>query len=233
MPSNDPVAARVVRRVVRRAVGDAAYRRTLLANPNEVMGVELARSGSPVPDIQFDAVEQTENSLVVRVPISEFERRVQGVLQPLFKFVDSASEADLARFVRAPRQKLEQLLGIEFEEDIHVVVRVESQGQRVLVVPQDAFGLINPDSDVAPKAKIKLCPKAKTIDLCPKDKTVVLCPERVTIDLCPAGCTFTEDCGCTISNTDTGDFPTIPEIALSPDATPKDSVKKLSDLLDE
>jgi hypothetical protein len=210
--------------VLARAIGDAVYRRTLLENANDLMRFELARSGGPVPDIQFDAVEETANTWVLRVPVSKSERRVQEVLKPVFEFVDSASKGDLDRFVRAPRKKLEQLLGIELEETTDVVVRIESEGQRVLVVPQDEFGPISSDWDLPADAKIKLCPKKVTIDLCPEDVTIV--------DVCPADCTFTRDCGCTISCTDTPDFPTITK-PRSQDASAQESVRKLSDLLDE
>ena len=220
MPSSDPIASRVVRYVLTRAMGDAAYRRTLLNNPNEVMRFELARAGGPAPDIQFDAVEETEKTLAVRVPVSESERKVHRSLEPLFKFVDSASKADLDRFVRAPKKKLEELLGVEFEKDMDVVVRIESQGQRVLVVPQNEFGPISADSDLPLKAKKKLCPKGHT--LCPADCTL-------SSQICPADCTFTQSCGCTISCTVTSDFPTIENVAAAPPA----SVKKLLDLLDK
>jgi hypothetical protein len=210
-------------------MGDAAYRRTLLEHPNDVMRSELARSGAPVPDIQFDAVEETEKTWVLRVPVSESERRSQPALEPLFAFVDSANKADLDRFIRAPKTKLKELLGVEFQDDIDVVVRIESQGQRVLVVPQNEFGPIDPNSDLPLKAnKIKVCPKGHT--LCPQDCTV-------SSEICPAGCTLTQSCPCTISSTDTGKFCTIhktlDDMARSPDASPQDSVKKLSDLLDE
>jgi hypothetical protein len=229
MSSNDLVASQVVRRVLTKAMGDAAYRRTLLEHPNEVMQSELARSGAPLPDIRFDAVEETEKTWVLRVPVSESERRSQPELEPLFQFVDSASKADLDRFIRAPKAKLEELLGVEFQDDIDVVVRIEAQGERVLVVPQNEFGPISPDSDLPLKAnKIKLCPKGHT--LCPADCTL-------SSEICPAGCTFTQSCPCTISHTDTGDFcgiqKNLDDMARSPDASPQDSVKKLSDLLDE
>lgn len=213
MSRNDPVESRVVRRVLTRAMGDAAYRRTLLEYPNEVMRFELARVGGPVPDIQFHVVEETEKTWVVRVPVSTFERRAQKVLKPLFEFVDSASKADLDRFVRAPKKKIEELLGIELEKDMDVVVRIESYGQRVLVVPQDEFGPISANSALAPEARIKLCPKGCSI----------------SSDICPAGNTFGAPCPCTISCTVTPDFPTIPQVT----AAPPDSVKKLLDLLDD
>jgi hypothetical protein len=208
-------------------MGDAAYRQTLLENPNDVMRSELARSGAPVPDIQFDAVEETEKTWVLRVPISEAERRSQPALEPLFRFVDSAGKADLNRFARAPKRKLKELLGVEFQKGIDVVVRIESQGQRVLVIPQDKFGPVSPDSDISPEAeKFKLCPKGHTF--CPHDCTL-------SSDICPQGCTFTQSCGCTISQTDTGEFCTIQYTDTSSplDAPSQASVKKLSDLLDE
>src|SRR5215831_9590463 len=105
---DDQAANQVIRSVLTKAMSDAAYRQTLLENPNEVVRSELSRSGAAVPDIQFDAVEETERRLVVRVPASEPERKFQAALEPLFAFVDSASAADLKQFVRAPRQKLQE-----------------------------------------------------------------------------------------------------------------------------
>jgi hypothetical protein len=131
--------------------------------------------------------------------------------------VDSASEADVDRFVRAPKKKLEELLDIKFEEDVDIVVRIESQGERALVIPQNDFGPITSDSDrPLAAAKIKLCPKGCTL----------------TRGLCPADHTFTDPCPCTISCTVTPDFPTIDQMRSS-EVSPHDSVKKLSDLLDD
>ena len=235
MSDHDQVAARAVRHVLRRAVADATYRTMLLQKPNAVMRFELARFGAPVPEIEFDAVEQTAKSLVVRVPIAESERRAQSALQPIFQFVDSANESELAAFVRAPKKRIEALLGIVFEDDIEVSVRIEAQGQRVLVIPQDEFGAISADasSPAEVNPKIKLCPAGVTIDLCPKGVTVDLCPSNVTVDVCPADCTFTVSCGCTISCTVSTDFPTILHAGSSADAAPQDAIKKLSNLLDE
>jgi hypothetical protein len=225
MSSDDPVVGQVVRRVLTKAIGDAEYRRMLLANPDGLVRFELARAGGPVPDIRFEAVEETETRWVLRVPVSRSERRVQEVLRPVFEFVDSAGEGELDRFVRAPRKKLEELLGIELDKDTEVVVRIESEGQRVLVIPPDEFGPLTTDSDLTAHAKkIKLCPKGVTVDLCPEDVTIV--------DICPADCTFTARCDCTISCTSTGPFPTIPGDSAS-DASSQDSLKKLSGLLDD
>lgn len=223
MAGDVPVASQVVRRVLTRAIGDTAYKRTLLENPNEVMRIELARAGGPVPDIDFDVVEETATKRFLRVPVSRSEREAQTALQPLFTFVDSAGADDLERLARAPKAKLEELFGVDIDQDIDVVVRIEVEDQRVLVIPWNEFGAISSDTDPRPSnQKIKLCPKDVTVDLCPEDVTIV--------DICPADCTFTARCDCTMSETDTGDFPTILERRA---AGPPASVQRASDLLDE
>jgi hypothetical protein len=222
MAGNVPVESQVVRRVLTRAIGDTTYKRTLLENPNEVMRTELARAGGPVPAIDFDVVEETATKRFLRVPVSRSEREAQTVLQPLFAFVDSAGTDALERFVRAPKAKLEELFGVDIDQDIDVVVRIEGEDQRVLVIPWNEFGAISSDKGRPDNQKIKLCPKGVTVDLCPEDVTVA--------DICPADCTFTNPCECTFSGTGTGDFCTIQK---GPTAGPSASVQKTSDLLDE
>ncbi|MEU4621930.1 hypothetical protein AB0G04_18395 [Actinoplanes sp. NPDC023801] len=222
MAGDVPVASQVVRRVLTRAIGDAEYKRTLLENPDEVMRTELARAGEPVPAIDFDVVEETATKRFLRVPVSRSEREAQTVLQPLFTFVDTAGTEALERFVRAPKAKLEELFDVDIDPDIDVVVRIEREDQRVLVIPWNEFGAISSDKDRPDNQRIKLCPKGVTVDLCPEDVTIA--------DICPADCTFTHQCPCTISNTDTGAFCTIQK---GPTTGPSASVQKTSDLLDE
>lgn len=215
------LANEVVRRVLKRAVGDPASRSALLNNPNEVMKDEFARAGVSVPDIRFEAVDETEHMVVVRVPISKAERALQTALAPLFQFVDSASESEVDAFVRDPKPRLEKLFGVELEAGVRYEVRIESPGVRVLVIPRDDFGAIAPKGEAAApsEAKIKLCPKGCTI----------------VTDPCPRGCTVATQCDCTISSTvATTDFPTIvhTDTSEAADGPSTPDAKKLSDLID-
>ena len=91
MSGDEPVASRVVRYVLTRAMGDAAYRRTLLNNPNEVMRFELARAGGPVPDITIRCCRGDRNEPGwCECRLGSPSGKSSRSLEPLFKFVDSA-----------------------------------------------------------------------------------------------------------------------------------------------